>query len=394
MALKKICFGFDGICVDMSFFISDLPKYQSELFIKYPWLRPVFTLLIKGEDCELQFESTNFGFETFFDCIFTLNQLSQKKTTHVGANSAIETVTAFNLMRDLAYPIDNAKVYFLGNYSNDVFQKLPKEQRIPSVFLEYANAVKTSHIPISIILPYNEKRGIISFGGLPSIRRIETLTTYLKNIAVTTKKMNPDFMSILGTTNVFATTSNYEEFKLLDPFLNLKCVGIDLGGTVSWDHDRLARFYQIISNAKIVMGNAEEFKSWYQFKFGDSIEGSDPLTVYKLVNKLRKETQIAVCHTKNYQFVLGLESANKEVIKDCMKFANKATVVKSTLNAFPTAKQIAEAELKETTFKLPEVLEKDAIITRSIDYKIKNPVGLGDVWSCSFILGLLSQNIL
>lgn len=395
MTPKKICFGFDGICADMSFFIEDLPKYQADLLIKYPWLRPIFDLLIqKGEDCELQFESTNFGFETFSDCIFKLTEISQKQTTHVGANSAIETVTASNLLKDLVYPIDAAKVYFLGNYSNDVFQKLPKEQRIPPGFLEYANVVKTSHIPISIIIPYNEKRGIISFGGIPSIRRVESLTTYMKNIAVTAKKLNPDFMSILGTTNVFATTPNPDAFKLLDPFLNLKCAGIDLGGTVNWEYDRLKRFYQIISNAKIIMGNAEEFKSWYQFRFGESINASDPLTIYKLVNKLRKEPQIAICHTKNYQFVLGLESANKDIIKDCMNFANKATVVKSTHNTFPTAKQIAEAELKENTFQLPDVLEKDAIITRSIDYKIKNPVGLGDVWSCTFILGLLSQNIL
>jgi hypothetical protein len=31
MAPKTICFGFDGICADMSFYISDLPKHQ--------WLR-------------------------------------------------------------------------------------------------------------------------------------------------------------------------------------------------------------------------------------------------------------------------------------------------------------------------------------------------------------------
>ena len=124
MTPKKICFGFDGICADMSFFIEDLPKYQADLLIKYPWLRPIFDLLIqKGEDCELQFESTNFGFETFSDCIFKLTEISQKQTTHVGANSAIETVTASNLLKDLVYPIDAAKVYFLGNYSNDVFQE-------------------------------------------------------------------------------------------------------------------------------------------------------------------------------------------------------------------------------------------------------------------------------
>jgi uncharacterized Fe-S cluster-containing MiaB family protein len=110
--------------------------------------------------------------------------------------------------------------------------------------------------------------------------------------------------------------------------------------------------------------------------------------------KLRKRDQILVCHTKVYQFVIGLESANNEIIKDCMNFANKATVVKTNLDAFPTAKQVQDATLTQNSLELPELLESSAIVTRSIDQKIANPVGLGDVWSCTFCLGLLSQNIL
>lgn len=395
MMVKTICFGFDGICADMSFFISDLPRYRSELLIQYPWLQEIFDLLIdQGEDCELQFESTKFGFETFFDCIFKLGEISSKKTTHVGANSAIEAVTAFNLLRDPVYPIDLTKIYFLGNYSPSIFQKLPKEQRIPSIFLEYANQVKTSYIPISIIIPYKGRRGIISFGGIPSLRRIETLNTYMKTIATTTQELDPDFMALLGTTNVFATTTNFDDFNLLDPFLNLRCAGIDLGGTVGWDYNRLNRFYQMLDNVKIIMGNDSEFKSLYEFKFGEPCNASDPLTIYKVVNKLRKEDQIAICHTKNYQFIVGLESADKELIKDCMRFANKATVVKTILNTFPTAKQIEETPLEESSFELPDLLEQTAMITKSNEYEIKNPVGLGDVWTCTLLLGLLSQNVL
>ena len=395
MAPKTICFGFDGICVDMSFFISDLPKYRAELLIQYPWLQPIFDLLVdQGEDCELQFESTKFGFETFSDCIFKLGEISSKKTTHIGANSAIEVVTAYNLLKDPVYPIEMTKVYFLGNYSPDVFQKLPKEQRIPSIFLEYANPIKTSYIPISIIIPYKGRRGIISFGGTPSLRRIESLTTYMKTIAATAQELDPDFMALLGTTNVFATTTDFEDFDLLNPFLNLRCTGIDLGGTVGWNYELLSRFYQMLDNVKIIMGNDSEFKSLYEFKFGESCNASDPLTIYKIVNKLRKEDQIAICHTKNYQFIIGLESADKELIKDCMRFANKAPVVKTMLNTFPTAKQVEETSLEENSFELPDILEKTAIITRSYEYEIKNPVGLGDVWTCTLFLGLLSQNIL
>jgi len=395
MATKTICFGFDGICADMSFFISDLPKYRSELLIKYPWLQSTFEILIdKGEDCELQFESTKFGFETFFDCIFKLDEISSKKTTHVGANSALETVTAANLLKDPIYPIDMTKAYFLGNYSPDIFKKLPKEQRIPSIFLEYANQIRTSHIPISIIIPYKGRRGIISFGGIPNIRRVETLTTYMKNIVATTQELDPDFMALLGTTNVYATTTDFEDFNLLDPFINLRCAGIDLGGTVGWDYDRLKRFYEMLENVKIIMGNEAEFKNLFEFKFGETVSASDPLSIYKMVNKLRKEDQIAICHTKNYQFIIGFESADKELIKDCMQFANKATVAKAVLNTFPTAKQIEEISLEESSFTIPDILEKTAIITRSYEYEIKNPVGLGDVWTCTLFLGLLSQNIL
>ncbi|HUY01388.1 MAG TPA: hypothetical protein VMV49_17635 [Candidatus Deferrimicrobium sp.] len=395
MATKTICFGFDGICVDMSFIIRDLLKHRNELRIKYPFLDPIFNLLLseKPEDCELQFESTKFGFETFFDCIFTLNELTSQKTTRVGANSAIETVTAINLLKDPIYPIDYTKIYFLGNYSTEISQKLPKEQRIPSIFLEHANFVKTSYIPISIIIPYGERRGIISFGGIPNIRRIESLNPYMKNIISIVNKLNPDLMAILGTTNVYATTENFEDFKLLDPFLNLRYSLVDLGGTVGWSYQRLKEFYQVLEKAKIIIGNDEEFKSWYNFKFGKSIQDSDPTTIYKIVNALRKKDQIAICHTQYYQFVVGMEE-KKETIRDCMKFANKATVVKTNINAFPTAKQIEEAQLKEKSFQLPEILEANAIVARSIDQEITNPVGLGDVWSCTFCIGLLSQNIL
>jgi len=274
----------------------------------------------------------------------------------------------------------------------DVSQKLPKEQRIASALLEHANQVKTSYIPISIIIPYNEKRGIISFGGLPGIRRVDTLRPYLKNLVPTIQKLDPDLMAVLGATNVYATTMNFDDFKLLDPFLGLKNSAIDLGGTVGWGFDRLTEFYKVLNKAKMVIGNEDEFKAWYNFKFNESIQSTDPLTIFKLVKKLRKEDQIAVCHTQYYQFVLGLD--NKEIVRDCMNFANRATVVKTEINTYPTAKQVAEMPLNEKLIHLPEIIEAEAAVTRSIDKEITNPVGLGDLWSCSFNLGLLSQNVL
>ncbi len=394
MPVKTICFGFDGICCDMSYFIPDLPKYKSELLIKYPFLDPILSLLLskQPEDCELQFESTEFGFETFFDCIFTLNEIAQKKTTLVGGNAAIETVSAMHLLKDPVYPLDFTRAYFLGNFSPEVSQKLPKEQKIAAALLEHANQVKTSYIPISIIIPYNEKRGIVSFGGLPGIRRVESLRPYLKNLVPVIQKLNPDLMSILGTTNVYATTTNYNDFTLLDPFLSLNYSAIDLGGTVGWGYDRLKQFYQVVDKAKMVIGNDDEFRAWYNFKYKDSIQDSDPLTIFRLVKKLRKESQIAVCHTQFYQFVLGLD--DKDTVRDCMNFANRATVVKTEMNMYPTARQVADMLLMEKSIQLPSEMEVEAIVSRSIDKVIVNPVGLGDLWSCSFNIGLLSQNIL
>ena len=77
-----------------------------------------------------------------------------------------------------------------------------------------------------------------------------------------------------------------------------------------------------------------------------------------------------------------------------MNFANRATVVKTEMNAYPTAKQVADMPLKEKSISLPSVLEAETIVSRSIDKEITNPVGLGDLWSCSFNIGLISQNIL
>ncbi|TFG05219.1 MAG: hypothetical protein EU536_02615 [Promethearchaeota archaeon] len=395
MVANTICFGFDGICADMSFIIPNLPKYRGELLIKYPFLEPIFELLLAEppQDCELQFENTEMGFETFFDCIFSLGEIAQKKTTHIGGNAAIETVTAINLLLDPIYPIDLARVNFLGNHSTDVTKKLPKEQQIAPRFLEYANTIKTNYIPISIIIPYRERRGIISFGGLPSLRRIESLRAYLKNMGETIGKIKPALLAILGATNVYATTTNFSDFKLLNPFLKLPNTAIDLGGTVGWSYDRLKRFYDILDDVKIVMGNDDEFRAWYNFKFNQTIQDSDPLTIFKLAEKLRKEDQIAVCHTQYYQFVLGIDS-NQDIVQDCMNFANKATVVKTELNSFPTAKQVAETDLQVKELKLPEIMETNAIVARSFDKEIANPVGLGDVWSCSFNLGLLSQKII
>ncbi len=396
MASKTICFGFDGICADMSFFIKDLPKHRTELCIKYPFLDPVFDKLLgnQPEDCELQIESAGFGFETFFDCIYSLSEIAQKKTTRIGANAAIETITAMNLMKDPVYPIDYTKIYFLGNFSKEVAKKVPREQRIDPVFLEHANYIQTSYIPISIILPYKGRRGIISFGGMPGIRRIQSLKPYLQNLSSIIDKINPDIMSILGTTNVYSTTEDLRDFDLLKPFLNLRNSLVDLGGTIGWDYGRLERFYRLLNDAKIVIGNAEEFKGWYNFKFGESVVETDPVTLYRMVSKLRKDQQIIVCHTKDFQFVLGLDSEKKEIIRDCMNFANKATVVKSSLSSFPTARQIEEAALIMKSGRIPELLLSNTIYTQSVDQEIVNPVGLGDVWSCTFCLGLLSQGIL
>jgi hypothetical protein len=394
MVVKTICFGFDGICCDMSFYIPHLAKY-SDLTIKHPFIKPVLNCLLEEKsDCELQFESTQLGFESFFDCVYTLSEIAEKKTTHIGANSAIETVTAINLMKDPSYPIDLTKVYFLGNFSPEVSRKVPKDQRIESMFLEHANTSKTSYIPISIILPHEGKRGIISFAGIPPIRRVESLKPYLKNTATTVEKMRPNLVAILGTTNVYATTENYADFNLLDPYLQLPTALVDLGGTIGWDFERQKRFYQLAEEAKIIMGNDDEFRAWYNFKFREAIQETDPLTLYKMANKLRMKNQILVCHTKRYQFVLGLDLAQRDVVKDCMNFANKTTVVKTTANSFPTAKQVSEADLEENKLSLPELLLANTIATRSIDVQIQNPVGLGDVWSCTFCLGLLSQGIL
>ncbi|MHA1264069.1 MAG: hypothetical protein ACTSRS_02440 [Candidatus Helarchaeota archaeon] len=394
MPMKTICFGFDGICADMSFIIPDLPKYQEELIIKYPFLEPIFDLLLaeQPQDGELQFETTEMGFETFFDLIFTLNEISHQKTTRIGANAAIETVTALNLINAPVYPIKATRIYFLGNYSTEVSQKLPKEHQIFQTCLDYANQVKTSYIPISIILPYHNKRGIISFAGMPNIRRVETLRTYLQTLGGKIKDLNPDLMAIVGATNVYATTTNFDDFKLLNPFLNLRNTLIDLGGTIGWSNERLKHFYELVNHVKLVMGNDDEFRAWYNFKFNESIQSSDPLTIFKISQKLRKENQILVCHTAKYQFVIGIEE-NQDIVRDCMKFANQATVVKSEMEAFPTAEQVIQMPLKESSIHLPAILEKETIFTRSVDKEIMNPVGLGDVWTASFSLGLLSQNI-
>jgi len=351
-------------------------------------------LLTKKSDCELQFESTQLGFESFFDCIYTLSDLAEKKTTYVGANTAIETVTAMNLLREPAYPIAPSKIYFLGNYAPEIASKIPKEQRLESLFLEHANQIKTSYIPISIIIPYKGKRGIISFAGIPAIRRVENLKAYLKNKAAVIAKMNPDLVAILGTTNVYATTENYNDFDLLTPYLHMRNSLVDLGGTIGWEFERLKRLYQILEQTKIVIGNDDEFRAWYNFKYGETIQNSDPRTLYNMTLKLRMKNQILICHTKRYQFVLGLDIADKEIVKDCMNFANKATVVKTNAKAFPTAKQITEVPLTQNKIPLPELLLANAIVTRSIDVNIQNPVGLGDVWSCTFCIGLLSQDIL
>ncbi len=394
MVVKTICFGFDGICCDMSFYIPDLPKY-SHLTIKHPFIKPVLKCLLEEKsDCELQFESTQLGFESFFDCIYMLSEIAKRKTTHIGANSAIETVTAINLMKEPSYPVELTKVHFLGNFSPEVSRKIPKDQRIESMFLEHANTSKTSYIPISIILPYEGKRGIISFAGIPPIRRVESLKAYLKNKAAVIARMSPDMMAILGTTNVYATTADFNDFELLNPYLQLPNSLVDLGGTIGWDYERQKRFYQLAEQAKIVIGNDDEFRAWYNLKFHEAIQEADPLTLYKMATKLRMKNQILVCHTKRYQFVLGLDLAERGVVKDCMNFANKATIVKTNENAFPTAKQVSEADLKENKLLLPELLLANAITTRSIDVQIQNPVGLGDVWSCTFCLGLLSQGIL
>ncbi len=200
-------------------------------------------------------------------------------------------------------------------------------------------------------------------------------------------------MAIVGATNVFATTNEFNDFNLFDPFLRLRCSSLDLGGTVGWGYERLKRLYQMLDKAIIVVGNDDEFKAWYNFKYRENIRDSDPLTIFKMVAKLRKNNQIAICHTQYYQFVLGIEE-NKDVVRDCMNFANRAAVVKTEMNAFPTAKEVAEGPLMEKSMTLPTMLEASAIVTRSIDKEIINPVGLGDVWSCSFYIGLLSQNIL
>ena len=78
-------------------------------------------------------------------------------------------------------------------------------------------------------------------------------------------------------------------------------------------------------------------------------------------------------------------------MESALLFAGKAASYRAQTGTFPTAAQVAAAQFpvsaegQEQITNLPE----DFLAVSGYTIDVRNPVGLGDTWTCSFSLSLL-----
>ncbi len=387
--MKRICVGFDGMCADVS--VIGLGPSLDAIKARWPVIAPLMDSLKGGMDEELTCEGSGIDEKTFQGILEALKAFPGVTTdVHIGANTALELVTATNLLAGKAPPLADTAVDYLGFYSPRTLARVP--EKIPTAALANAREVADSEA-VSLIMPHGGKRVILSFGGNPPVRSVSAkFRAYLKDEApryFAAKK--PDMLILVGT-GVTWSAAKKDDFALLSGVIRAAHehgakVLLDLSGMGSWSDAALKDYFAIVETADILSMNEGELGVYFGRKTGVKAAGTDAASCARMVKAVVRPGQGFLVHTPLFQLALGVQGP----VKAALEFAGKAASCRATTGKFPSAAEVNAAKFtvadnarKEVAAVPPEFLAMPGYAI-----EVRNPVGLGDTWTCSFVLALL-----
>jgi hypothetical protein len=386
--MKRVGIGLDGMCSDVS--LLDLTEEHLNEILDREILPPELIWSLKEDrDEELTCEGLGFDENEFSDIYKNIINFSKDKKirldAHIGANCALEVVTAANLLCDDSVQINKTKIDYLGFWSPKTMKRVP--ERIPEGFLRHAQKVENSEA-ISLIIPFKGRRSILSFGGNPPIRILSNeLRSYLRSEVINyVKEKKPNLLIIVGTAVAWSSAQK-NDFELLEEIIRdckrvQTLVLCDLGGLGTWSHEFLHSYFKVLSKADILSMNESELMIYYR-----EWTEKEPLTtsakdLSSMVREVIKEGQGFLVHTPGFQFSYGLEGP----ICQSLEFAGKAASYRASHREFPSASQVMNSNFPISITGVSEIkgLPNDFTGVPGYSVTVKNTVGLGDTWTCAF----------
>ena len=387
--MTRISIGFDGMCADVS--VLGLDDHLTTIARKWPVLAPLMDKLAAGSDEELTCAGSGIDAETFNAILADLRALRGARVEeHIGANCALEAVTAANLLADRCAPIVDAAFDILGFWSPRTLARVP--EKVPESTLSHAVRIGDSEA-VSLIIPYKGKRAILSFGGEPPVRTLSPeLRRYLaQDVPRYFARETPALHLLVGTASTWSAAEP-EDFRLLADVIQAAQdhgvqVLLDLGGLGSWRDAALADYFAVVAHADILGMNESELAAYYTRKTGEPSRGDDAAALCAMVAALARPGQKFLVHTPHFQIAYGFE----EPIVEALRFAGKAAAYRAQVGAFPTAVQTAAADFPVSARGTEEIRAVPAGFQAAAGYQVevRNPVGLGDTWTCTCALSFL-----
>ncbi|MBN1421485.1 MAG: hypothetical protein JXP34_22110 [Planctomycetes bacterium] len=388
-----VTIGFDAMCADIS--LVGIGAHIAKVKEMFPDLGPLMDALAGGKDDEVAAETVPWDAGRVLDMLERLRKLPGVEVdTHIGANAALELVTAQALLADPAGPIRPAEVLLLGNTSPKVLSRVPEKIR-PEI-LRHAQPIPSE--AISIIFPHAGRRVILSYGGDPPLRRLsDPLRAYLRDrLPAILREIRPRISLLVGTTNTWATATA-ADFDLLDSVI--AAVGaagakalLDLGGIGGWTPENRRRYFESVAKADVILCNDDELARLYEDRAGARDAGRGAPEIAAMARAIARPGQAVVVHTARFQVAVGLP----EGAAAAMEFASRVAAVRAAEGIFPTARRVMGATLAPSPEGRREVarLAAGEAAAPAYEVEVRNTVGLGDTWTSSFILAAIGQGIL
>ncbi|HAK95674.1 MAG TPA: hypothetical protein DCM87_11885 [Planctomycetes bacterium] len=387
--MQRLCVGFDGMCADVS--VMGLGPHLEAIKAEWPVIAPLMDSLTRGLDEELTCEGSGIDEPTFQRIIERLKAYPGTTVdVHIGANTALELVTATNLLRAPAPPIAPTAVDYLGFWSPRTLARVP--EKLPPAALKNARAVADSEA-VSLIMPHGGKRVILSFGGNPPVRSMsDAFRAYLRDEAPRYFAAAKPAMLILVGTGVTWSAAARDDFALLSGVIAAAHehgarVLLDLSGMGSWSDAALRDYFAIVATADILSMNEGELGVYYGRKTGATPPGMDAASLAAMVEAVVRPGQGFLVHTPDFQLALGIEGP----VEAALRFAGKAATCRAATGRFPTAAEVNASafEVSEKGRKALAAVPRAFAAAPGYAIEVRNPVGLGDTWTCSFALALL-----
>jgi sugar/nucleoside kinase (ribokinase family) len=204
-------------------------------------------------------------------------------------------------------------------------------------------------------------------------------------------------MLILVGTACTWSAASAEDFDLLSRIIQAAhgagtTVLCDLGGLGSWGENALASYFAVLNAVDILSMNESELGVYYHQKTGEPSVGVRAGDLAAMARGVARPGQGCLVHSPAFQLGFGLDSLGAAGSPEAaLTFAGRAASCRAQLGRFPTAREVMAADLPVSANSREELagLPPDFVSVPGYDIVVRNPVGLGDTWTCAFALAIL-----